>query len=107
MAFKSIRVSDLTGTEGADEDFLHVVVRQHPGLEEPVQFDALPEEMAALKEIANVVTLEVRKGEDVRQVITTVEHFNKLAPDMEDVLANADGLRGRRRGFRPTQQPKD
>lgn len=107
MAFKSVRVSDLSGTEGNDDDFLTVVVRNHPGLDEPVQFDALPQELSELKGLANLVMLEIRKGEEVRQVVTTVENFNELAEDMDTVLAGADGLRGRRKGFRPAQQPRD
>ena len=102
MAFKSIRVSDLTGAEGADEDFVTVVVRQHPELEEAVQFDALPDEIKGVKGLRDLVVLELRNGETT-QVVTTLAEFNKLAPNIGDVLKNADGLRGRRKGFRPNQ----
>ena len=105
MAFKSIRVSDLTGVEASDEEFVTVVVRTHPQLEEPVQFDALPDELKALKGLKDLVVLELR-GEETMQVVTTLQEFNKLSPNINEVLENADGLRGRRKGFRPNQ-PKD
>lgn len=107
MAFKSIRVSDLTGAEGDDEKFVNVIVRTCPGLDEPVQFDALPEELKGLKGIKDLVVLELKTGENTQQLVTTLAEFNKLSPDINTVLENADGLRGRRKGFRPNQQPKD
>lgn len=103
MAFKSIRVSDLTGAEGDDKDFVTVVVRQHPELEEAVQFDALPAELTSIKGIKDLVVLELRNGETT-QVVTTLAEFNKLSPNIKEVLENADGLRGRRKGFRPSQK---
>lgn len=106
MAFKSIRVSDLTGTEGADEDFVTLVVRQHPDLEEAVQLDVLPGEVAGLKGIQDLVVLEVRNGETT-QVVTTKAEFAKLHPKIGDVLKTADGLRGRRKGYRPPAAKDD
>lgn len=103
MAFKSIRVSDLTGVEGDDADFVTVVVRKHPELSEPVQFDALPDELKGLKSLKELVVLELRNGE-TQQLVTTLAEFNKLAPNIKEVLENADGLRGRRKGFRPNAQ---
>ena len=107
MAFRSIRVSDITGAEGSDDDFVTVIVRTHPSLEEPVQFDALPDELKILKGLKDLVVLELKNGETTQQVVTTLTEFNKLSPSINDVLENADGLRGRRKGFRPNQQPKD
>ena len=106
MAFKSIRVSDLTGAEGNDEDFVTVVVRTHPELEEAVQFDALPDEVKNLKSIKDLVVLELKNGETV-QLVTTLQEFNKLSPNIGEVLKNADGLRGRRKGFRPSASAAD
>lgn len=100
MAFKSVRVSDLSGAEGDDAAFVTVVVRKHPKLDEPVQFDALPEELKGLKSAGDLVILELKNG-DTTQVVVTLAEFNKLSPKIDDVLANADGLRGRRKGFRP------
>lgn len=104
MAFKSIRVSDLTGAEGSDEDFVSVVVRKHPAIEEAVVFDAKPDELKGLKSAGDLVILEVKNGGEPVQVVTTVAEFNKLSPNIADVLKNAPGVRGRRPGFRPTQQ---
>lgn len=106
MAFKSIRVSDLTGAEGDDKDFVTVVVRQHPELEEAIQFDALPAELTALKGLKDLVVIELRNGETT-QIVTTLAEFNKLSANIGDVLKNADGLRGRRKGYRPSAQGKD
>jgi hypothetical protein len=102
VAFRSVRVSDISGVEGKDEDFVTVIVRQHPALDEPVQFDALPKEIAGLKGAGDLVQLEIRNG-DTRNLVVTLAEFNKLAPNIAEVLANADGLRGRRKGFRPNQ----
>lgn len=100
MAYKSVRVSDLSGTEASEDDFVTLVVRRHPKLEEPVQIDVLPEEIKGLKSAGDLVVLEVRNGETT-QVVVTLQEFNKLSPKIDDILANADGLRGRRKGFRP------
>jgi hypothetical protein len=97
MAYRSVRVSDLSGKEDSDEKF------RHPQLDEPVQFDALPEEVSGLKDAGNLVALEIRNG-DTQQIVVTLDEFNKLSPKINDVLKNADGLRGRRKGFRPSQQ---
>ena len=101
MAYRSVRVSDLSGAEGNDEDFVTVIVRKHPKLDEPVQFDALPQEVKSLKSAGDLVVLEIKNGGDAKQVVATVAEFNKLSPKMEEILANADGLRGRRKGFSP------
>lgn len=106
MAFKSIRVSDLTGAEGDDEEFITVIVRKHPELDEPIQFDALPDELKPLKALRDLVVLELKNGETT-QLVTTLAEFNKLSPNIKEVLESADGLRGRRKGFRPQSQPKD
>lgn len=102
MAFRSVRISDLTGAEGKDEEFVTLAVRRYPGLTEAVQIDALPNEIKGLKSADQLVVLEVRNGGDPYQVVTTKSEFDKLAPNMAEVLANADGLRGRRKGYKPT-----
>lgn len=95
MAFKSIRVSDLTGKELADDDVVTVVVRS-----ENKVFDASAEELASIKRLANVVELELRHANgDTEQVICTQAEFDKVVS--ADVLAKADSTRGRRTGFSP------
>lgn len=105
MAFRSVRVSDLTGAEGKDEEFVTVVVRKHPAIEEAVVFDAKPDELKSLKSADQLVILEVKNGGEPKQIVTTLTEFNKLSPNIADVLKNAPGVRGRRPGFRP--QSKD
>lgn len=103
MAYRSVRVSDLSGAEGNDEDFVSVVVRRHPEIDEPVVFDALPDELKGLKSADQLVVLEIKNGE-TQQVVTTLSDFNKISPNIKEVLANAPGVRGRRPGFRPQQK---
>ncbi|MBN6191395.1 hypothetical protein JQN58_31475 [Aneurinibacillus sp. BA2021] len=107
MAYRSVRISDLTGAEGKDEDFITLAVRRYPGLEEPVQIDVLAAEIKGLKSADQLVVLEVRNGGEPQRVVTTKAEFDKLAPNIQEVLANADGLRGRRKGFRPTASKDD
>jgi len=104
LAFKSVRVSDISGTEGSDEDFVTVVVRKHPELTEPVQFDALPDEIKGIKGAGDLVVLEIKNG-DTRQVVVTLAEFNKISPNIKEVLLQADGLRGRRKGYKPPTAP--
>jgi len=104
MAFKSIRVSDLTGAEGTDEEFVSVIVRKHPAIEEAVVFDAKPEELKGLKSADQLVILEIKNGGEPTQVVTTLADFSKLSPNIADVLKNAPGVRGRRPGFRPASK---
>lgn len=102
MAFRSIRVSDLTGTEAPENEFVELVVRKAPGLEQPVKLDVLPDEIKSLKSADEFVILEVKNGE-TRQLIVTVADWKKLNPKIDEIVANADGVRGRRTGFRPGQ----
>ena len=100
MAFKSVRVSDISGIELDDNQVVNVVVRDHPRVQEAKQFDASEEELKALKVVNNLVTLELRHADGSTQdVAVTAAEFAKLIPD--DKLAGFDGLRGRRKGFRP------
>lgn len=103
MGWISRKISDLSGKEGKDDDFTNVVVRTHPHLEESIQFDALPSELKGLVGLEDLVQLELRRGEEVVELVVSLEEFNKLAPNMEEVLANADTLRGRRRGYKPAK----
>lgn len=103
MAYKSVRISDLTGKEGKDEDFITLIVRQHPSLDEPVQIDVLPNEIKSLQNADDLVILELRNADD-EQLVVTLEDFNKLSPKIDEILASADGLRGRRKGYRPSNK---
>lgn len=98
-------VSDITGTEADEGDFVKVVVRSHPLISEPKQLDALPGELDKLKPLADFVVLEI--GDNGSKFELTVSHaeFKKLVGD--DVVKAAPGTRGRRPGFSPkTTTPK-
>jgi hypothetical protein len=103
LAYRSVRVSDLTGKEDSDDKFVTLVVRKAPGLVEPVQLDVLPSEIAGLKGAGDLVVLEIKNGETT-QLVVTLSEFKKLSPDIEAILAKADGLRGRRKGYKPASQ---
>lgn len=105
MGYVSKRVSDLSGTEADDSAFIELIVRKAPGLTEPVRLDVLPDEIKNLKGAGEVVVLEVRNGE-TKQLIVTLAEWKKLAPNIDEIVANADGVRGRRKNFRPSAKPE-
>ena len=105
MGYVSKRVSDLTGIEAPDDKFIELVVRKAPGLTEPVRLDVLADEIKSLKDAGEVVVIEVRNG-DTKQLIVTLAEWRKLHPDIDKIVANADGVRGRRKGFRPNTKPE-
>jgi hypothetical protein len=94
-------VSDLTGKEANEDKFIELVVREAPGLAQPVRLDVLPEEVKNLKSAGEYVLLEVKNNGSSEQLIVSVDEFKKLAPKMDEILANAPGLRGRKPGFKP------
>ena len=67
-----------------------------------MQFDALPSELKGLKPLNDLVVLELKNGETT-QLVTTLAEFQKLSSNIDKVLEEADGLRGRRKGYRPSQ----
>lgn len=105
MGYVSKRVSDLTGAEAPDSEFIELVVRQAPGLTEPVRLDVLPDEIKTLKSAGELVVLDVKNGE-TKQLIVTLAEWKKLSPKIDEIVASADGLRGRRKGFRPSSTPE-
>jgi hypothetical protein len=120
VATKTIKVSDLSGTEIKNEEQLaRVVVEEHPELTEPITLEVLPDEVeAAIPEEQNYVRLTYypaeASGGEPKTVMLPLEEFNNLAQseDMATVLQNAqaqqqeqDGRRrGRRSGRRATGQ---
>jgi hypothetical protein len=102
VAIVSRKVSDFNGESGTDAEFASVVVRQHPGIDQPKALDLLLTELEGFKDIgADLVILEVREpGKEAHDVYMKVADFNKLAPNMVDVLRNARGTRGRVPGTR-------
>jgi hypothetical protein len=104
MALVSTRVSDLTGESGSETRFAKVTVRKHPNLDEPKVLDCLVEETELLKDIKNLVILEVQMPDGSTCVVhTTLADFNALGENMDGVLKNARGTRGREPGTRVKQ----
>lgn len=101
MALVSRMVSDLTGAEAAESEFIKLVIRQHPAVQEgnARQLDVLPQEVASLKTAGEVVVLELGSNGDKQQIVMTLAEFRKVCPDK--VVEAASGTRGRRPGFSP------
>lgn len=101
MAIVSRRVSDLSNKEGVDKDFVVVVVRQHPNLDEPKALDVLNAEVAKFVEVDDLVMLEIQQADGTkRDVAMRQADFDKLAPNMDQVLKDARKTRGRVPGTR-------
>src|SRR3954447_22367191 len=60
IAFRQIRVSDLTGEVIDDDKVVEVTIRPHPDLEEAKRFDTQPAELEGLKPLEGLVELELR-----------------------------------------------
>lgn len=105
MAYVTQRVSDFSGKQAADTEFVAIIVRKHPKLDVPVQLDALPDEISGLKENTQYVVLELKMpGGEARTVTVTLNDFNKLDPEgkMDEKLEAARPTRGRIPGTRIT-----
>jgi hypothetical protein len=112
VATKTIKVSDLTGTEIRNEEQLaRVVVEEHPDITESVTLEVLPSEVEdSLPEEQNYVRLtyypSAESGGVIRSFVMPVSDFNNLSQreDMTTVLQNAlreqQEQEGRRRGSR-------
>jgi hypothetical protein len=98
MAIVSRMVSDITGKEGNEDEFVVMTVREHPEIDEPKALDLLPEEIAGMKDAGNLVVVEVSNGEK-KQLIFTLTEFRKVISD--DIVKKARGTRGRRPGWSP------
>lgn len=101
MAYVTKKVSDLSGTEGPEDQFVTLIVRKHPAIDRPVTLDVLPDEIKDMKSAGDIVTVEVRppSGQNHERHVRVAD-FNKLAAKMEEILQNAPGTRGRRPGSR-------
>ena len=102
MALVQRMVSDITGAEGAAEDFVTLTIREHPAATEPKALDVLPDEIKGLKNAGEVVVLEVKNGGEPKQLIVTLADFRKLCSD--EVVKGARGTKGRRPGWSPGQR---
>lgn len=96
MAFVRKRVSDLTGAEGPERDFITLVVRSHPRVAEPKALDVLRSEVEVLRSAGDVVVLEAKGSAGTTRFVMTLGEFRRHVPD--DVVTRARGTRGRRPG---------
>lgn len=97
MAFRQVRISDLTGIELDDKEAVEVTVK---GANK--KFDASPEELKALKPLNNVIELELRyPSGQVGTMLVSAAEFKKVVPD--EKLDSFDSARGRRSGYSPTR----
>lgn len=97
MAFKSVRISDVTGNELKDEDVVTVTIKGAGKV-----FDSSAEELAGLKRIANAIELEYKHPNGTSEtVLVTQAELNKLLPP--EKVESLDNSRGRRSGYRPGQ----
>lgn len=95
MALVTRVISDITGKEGDPSELISLVVRQHPAITYARQLDMLPDDLEGLTRATDLVILEFAGS----VVYTTHKEFAKLVSD--EVVVNAQGTRGRRRGFSP------
>lgn len=100
MAIVSRMVSDITGKEGNEDQFVVLTIREHPEIDEPKALDVMPDEIAGMKDAGNLVVVEVSNGEK-KQLIFTLTEFRKVISD--DVVKAARGTRGRRPGWSPSR----
>ena len=105
MAIKQVMVSDLTGYEGDESEFIQLIVRRAPGVDRAIALDVRLEEIGDLNEPGDVCLVELRKNGETtgQELIVTLPELSKIAPKgtkIEDVFEKARNLRGRRPGFR-------
>lgn len=97
MAFRQIRVSDVSGKELDDAELVTVLVRLDG---ESKVVDVAAEEIANLKTVNGLVELEIKPANGPeRTVFVTKTELGKVIPD--EVLKRADSARGRRKNFSP------
>ncbi len=100
MAIVTRKVSDISGTEAPEEQFASLIVRQHPKVQDAKRLDALPAELDNLKEVGDLVIVEVRMPDtSTRELYVRYADFAKVVSD--EVVNAAPGTRGRQPGYRP------
>lgn len=100
MAIRNVKVSDITNVELKDDDAIRVIVRGHPKLSDDKQLDAATGELDALKTVSNLVNIEVQYADGTsKEMFATAVELEKVIPLV--VLEAADGLRGRRKNYKP------
>jgi hypothetical protein len=101
VAIVTKKQSDISGQDGTDDQFATVVVREHPNLDQPKALDLLVTELDLFKEVADLVVLEVKMPNGTtKEMAVRLADFNKAAPNMDEILKNARGTKGRLPGTR-------
>lgn len=95
-------VSDITGAEANEEEFVSLVVKSHPAIDSPRRLDVLPAEVADLKGADNLVVCEVKDNGESREIVMALTDFRKLVSD--DKVKKASGTRGRPLGYSPKKK---
>ena len=97
LAVKQVlRVSDLSGAEGASEEFGRLVVRGYPDIDGPRVLDVLPSEVPDFTIPEGIVILEyTAPGSTRRTLVASRADFDQLAfgRNMEEVIAKAPALK--------------
>ncbi|HEY5986970.1 MAG TPA: hypothetical protein VIV12_11430 [Streptosporangiaceae bacterium] len=93
MAVKVVHLSDLTGRQGEENEFAHLVVR-HPDFREPIRLEVLPPEVEGLlKSAARLVQVDyIAPGaRSAERLVVLADDFNALAgdKDMKAILMEA------------------
>jgi hypothetical protein len=102
VAVVQMRRSDLSGTTGEEKDFGRLVVKGHPSVDGARVLDVLPDEVAGLKTVDDLIELEYTQpgGGGAKTYLVRLSDFDELAPDMAQVLAQAPQRAGRRSSSR-------
>jgi hypothetical protein len=108
VAVKQVRVSDLSGRQAGEDQFVKLIVHEHPQYQGPITLDVLPEELGELPDSEQYVSIEViEPGERSGQrALLSVDSFNKLAAsgDMPTILMNAVATQQPQRPAQPRRR---
>lgn len=97
MAYKTVRLSDVTGAELKDDEVVTLTIRLDDDVK---QADTTQEELKTLKTVTGLVEIEVKiaVGEGYRVYATRAELEKWIGADKLKALP---GNRGRRPGYKP------
>jgi len=101
MARKVVLVSDVSGKEADEAEFEKCVVRVHPKSDAPKSLDIIRGELDALNGASDLVVIELGENGNKRELVVTYAEFKKVVKDQ--VVVDAQGTRGRRKGFSPAK----
>ncbi len=101
MAFRQIRVSDLSGEVIPDDKVVEVTIRSHPDLEDAKRFDSQPAELKDLRAMDGLVELELKSPSGATGTMYILkEDFDAVIPP--EKVATFDSTRGGAAAIGPT-----